>query len=148
MTLSVLTLTVLATWCVSDGSSVNNKTMELHDEMLTNYNPDIQSSVGTVLTVNLTFHLTSLNDLDEVKGVLGTVGYLMVCWVEDRISWNPLSYAGVTSILVPSEKVSLFLTCRITSTNLITLILNSLATVYDTRSFCGQCRSDSTQYAV
>lgn len=90
-------------------SVVNNKTMELHNELLSHYNVDIRPCVGCSgpLNINLTFYLTSLNDLDEVRGEMHTVGYLVVTWIEDRMTWNPADYAGVTHVVFPIEKVSL-----------------------------------------
>ena len=89
-------------------SIVNNKTMELHDKLLSYYNRDIRPCLGCTgpLSINLSFYLTSLNELDEVHGEMHTVGYLVVMWIEDRMTWNPLDYAGVTHVIFPAEKVS------------------------------------------
>ena len=89
-------------------SLVNNKTMELHDKLLSYYNRDIRPCLGCTgpLSINLSFYLTSLNELDEVHGEMHTVGYLVVTWIEDRMTWNPLDYAGVTHVIFPAEKVS------------------------------------------
>ena len=88
-------------------SLVNNKTMELHDTLLSYYNEDIRPCLGCAgpLNINLSFYLTSLNDLDEVRGEMHTVGYLVVMWIEDRMTWNPADYAGVTHVVFPAEKV-------------------------------------------
>ena len=88
-------------------SLVNNKTMELHDNLLSHYNADIRPCVGCSgpLNINLSFYLTSLNDLDEVRGEMHSVGYLVVMWIEDRMTWNPLDYAGVTHVVFPVAKV-------------------------------------------
>ena len=93
----------------SDCSSlINNKTMELHDNLLSNYNSDIRPCVGCSgpLSINISLHFTSLNELDEVHGEMHSVGYLVVRWIEDRLTWNPADYAGVTHVIFSSEKVS------------------------------------------
>ena len=92
----------------SNGSIVLNKTMELHQALLDNYNADIRPGVGNAdpLAVSLAYQLTSLNSLDAVKGEMNAAGYLAIVWIEDRMTWNPQDYGGVAQVLIPAKKVS------------------------------------------
>ena len=104
----IIFVLILVCLAYSECSSlVNNKTMQLHEDLLSHYNVDIRPCVGCAgpLPINLSFYLNSLNELDEVHGEMHSVGYLIVMWVEDRMTWNPADYGGVISVVLPITKV-------------------------------------------
>jgi len=43
--------------------------------------------------------------LNELAGEMVTVGYLTVVWVDPRLTWNPLEYAGIPYLMLSSTKV-------------------------------------------
>ena len=95
---------------VTCSAFANSKAEELHAFLTNAQNKDIPPCIGcgVPLQINITFHLVSLNDLDEVRGELNTIGYMTVSWVDDRIAWNPMDYAGIGTLMLPSDKVLSF----------------------------------------
>ncbi|KAK3589952.1 hypothetical protein CHS0354_034974 [Potamilus streckersoni] len=80
---------------------------ELHEDLLRNISQDVypRSNISAPLKVQIQFSLTSLNDLDEVKGELQVVGYLTVTWNDARFTWNPMMYGGIGTTVFPRTKV-------------------------------------------
>ena len=107
MMLAIICVCVAVYLQVVRADVVLDKSMELHKALLSNYANYLRPCVGCSepLVINLTFHLTALNDLGELKGEMNTVGFLKVTWMEDRMSWNPYDYAGVTSLLFKNTEV-------------------------------------------
>lgn len=67
-----------------------------------NVRPGVDQSVA--LDVNVTFNLVAIQNFDEIAETLSTVGFLLVTWRDERVTWSPASYAGVQSILAsPSD---------------------------------------------
>ena len=94
---------------VKSSTTANTKAEALHTFLVNTHNKDIPPCIGcgVPLQINVTFHLTSLNDLDEVRGQMNSIGYLTVSWHDDRIAWDPMNYSGIASMMLPREKVLL-----------------------------------------
>ena len=79
----------------------------LYRDLLRDYNPHIRpndkKTQGTAISV--TVHLISINEIEELTGVMSTVVYVDVTWRDPRMTWNKTKYGDVTDILFPQELV-------------------------------------------
>ena len=57
------------------------------------------------LTVNVSFSLVALTELNEVKGYISTVGFFTVTWYDDRMTWDSSDYDGLSEISIDHSKV-------------------------------------------
>ena len=57
------------------------------------------------LHVQCGFALMSVNEFDAKSGVLDLTGAIMMIWTDDRLSWDPNYYSGITEILLNKQKV-------------------------------------------
>ena len=71
------------------------------------YYKDIRPCVGcgTPLVLDVTFHYTFLNYLDEVAGEMSSIAYFTIQWFDSRLAWNPLEYEGIVTMVMPTDKV-------------------------------------------
>lgn len=103
--LEILTGVLLCSlFLVPSSATISNGTNTLFRTLISDIRPCLDCP--TPLNIGVTFHLTSLNKIDEIEGELNTVGFLTLVWVDERLTWNPL-LNGVGNILVPSTKVTL-----------------------------------------
>ncbi|KAK3089078.1 hypothetical protein FSP39_000594 [Pinctada imbricata] len=71
---------------------------KIQTEIIENYsykpsiNPDLKSDI------DVSFTLCTLNDFDEIRGNLETVGILYVLWNDARLVWNATYYGGIEYI--------------------------------------------------
>ena len=79
----------------------------LYRDLLRDYNPHIrpndEQTQGTAISV--TMHLISINEIEELTGVMSTVVNVDVTWKDPRMTWNKTKYGDVTDILFPQELV-------------------------------------------
>ena len=87
--------------------SKSSTAMGLLNRLLDNTTEDIRPGLDTdaPLSVNISYTLVALTELNEVKGYISTVGYLAVTWVDERMTWEPANYEGITSLTVDARKV-------------------------------------------
>ena len=87
--------------------SVTTKMQELLDEIKQNASSETRPGLDydSSVTVNITFHLEALTELNEVKGYITTIGYFDVSWIDDRVTWNPDDYEDIIYVPVDSSKV-------------------------------------------
>lgn len=90
------------------GSAFQNVSKELHERLFEHYEvDDIPSFMQpSALVVSVTYHLTSIMDLNELAGEMVTVGYLTVTWLDPRLTWNPFEFGGITYLMLTSTKVT------------------------------------------
>ncbi|KAK3090944.1 hypothetical protein FSP39_015940 [Pinctada imbricata] len=72
----------------------------LHTDLIQNikYKTSIRPELET--NVQFAYTLVSINDFDEIKGKIYTVGIIYVTWNDLRLSWNTDDYAGIRFISV------------------------------------------------
>lgn len=105
-------------------SVIQNASIELHGRLFENYEKDDIPSLmqAAPLTVSLSYHLTAIMDLNELTGEMVTVGYLTAVWVDQRLTWNPLEFAGITYLMLTSTKVCRFRFSLLTFSNQIHIV--------------------------
>ena len=87
--------------------STSLKTLELLNKLLSNATKDIRPGLDEKdpLVVNVSLNLVALTELNEVKGYISTVGFLDVSWIDERMTWDPADYKGISSVTIDSSKV-------------------------------------------
>lgn len=64
---------------------------------------NIRPSVHTKVTGSLS--LLSISGLDEISGTFSVMVTLTLLWNDDRLTWDPLKYKDLKSLLVPKSKI-------------------------------------------
>ena len=77
----------------------------LFNDLFLTYKKDLlpQKEVNRPVTVNVTFLLMGIRELDEKTGKLSVMSSLMLTWNDFRLKWNPSSYGNQTLIVIPEE---------------------------------------------
>jgi hypothetical protein len=92
-------------------SSVTPQTNENVKALITtifnNYTPKVRPVVnqGDPLPLDVSFYLSSINDVDEVKEKLVTTGYLSLLWTDELLRWTPSDYNGTEIIFIPQVEM-------------------------------------------
>ena len=79
----------------------------LYRDLLHDYNPHIRPNDDQTqrTVISVTMHLISINEIEELTGVMSTVVNVDVMWRDPRMTWNKTKYIDVTDILFPQELV-------------------------------------------
>ena len=86
--------------------SKSASTYALMNDLLANSSADIRPGFGDDYDfVNISFYLRALTELNEVNGYMSTAGVFEVSWIDDRITWDPEDYEGISYISFSSKKV-------------------------------------------
>ena len=94
--------TLLTVFIVSILSSTD-EIDRLTKDLLRNYSRKIRpiSNNSEVLYVYFSFNLISINEYDDVNGVLSVVGGPYLQWMDYRLTWDPRNYSGMTKVVMP-----------------------------------------------
>lgn len=89
-----------------DSQTIENVN-QLHSTVLSGYNKDIRpaNDQSQPVSVNISFELISIRELDEIMEKVSIVGILWMFWEDPRISWNPLAYNNTFSTRISNQKV-------------------------------------------
>ena len=87
--------------------SKTEKTNALLAALLTNTSDGVRPGLDydEPVYVNISFILVALNELNEVKGYMSTIGFFYVDWMDERMAWDPGDYEGISHISISSNKV-------------------------------------------
>ncbi|XP_061171487.1 acetylcholine receptor subunit alpha-like [Saccostrea echinata] len=79
----------------------------LLQDVFKNYSTDIRpkENLSEVLEVSIKPIVFSVNDFDEVSGVLSIVSSFMLVWHDFRLTWTPSNYGGIEELPVPKQKL-------------------------------------------
>ena len=91
-------------------SSQTNKDLKnLIDNIFASYTPKVRPVVNQqhALTLDVSFYLSSITEVNEVKEKLVTTGYLELSWTDELLSWTPSDYNNTETIFVPQVQVNL-----------------------------------------
>ncbi|XP_027009038.1 neuronal acetylcholine receptor subunit alpha-7a isoform X3 [Tachysurus fulvidraco] len=95
------------TTCLWRASIQGEHQRRLYRDLMKDYNPlerpvfnDTQS-----LTVNFSFSLMQIMDVDEKNQVLTTNIWLQLYWFDHYLKWNVSEYPGVTSVRFPDSQI-------------------------------------------
>ena len=92
---------------VPASSTISNSTRIIHETLLDGYNTDIRPCLDCLYPLNITifFYFSALIKLDELEGELHSVGFLKVTWLDERLTWDPVT-TGVGSVILSPDKVN------------------------------------------
>ncbi|XP_076095498.1 neuronal acetylcholine receptor subunit alpha-10-like [Mytilus galloprovincialis] len=65
--------------------------------------PSIDQNSSTLVTIDL--HVIGINGIDELSQKLATTAYLSVHWLDQYLTWTPVSYGNANYIKVPQDDV-------------------------------------------
>ncbi|XP_061172742.1 neuronal acetylcholine receptor subunit alpha-9-like [Saccostrea echinata] len=79
----------------------------LLQDVFKNYSTDIRpkENLSEVLEVSIQSFIFSVNDFDEVSGVLSIVSGFMLIWHDFRLTWTPSNYGGIEDLPVPKQRL-------------------------------------------
>ncbi|XP_061174315.1 acetylcholine receptor subunit beta-type unc-29-like [Saccostrea echinata] len=79
----------------------------LLQDVFKNYSSDIRpkENFSEVLEVSLQPFMFSVNEFDEVSGVMSIVCGFFLTWHDFRLTWTPSNYGGIQDIPVPKQKL-------------------------------------------
>ncbi|XP_030622023.1 neuronal acetylcholine receptor subunit alpha-7a isoform X1 [Chanos chanos] len=79
----------------------------LYRDLMANYNPLVRPVFNDShsLTVNFSFSLMQIMDVDEKNQVLTTNIWLQLYWYDYYLQWNVSDYPGVTSVRFPDSQI-------------------------------------------
>ena len=55
--------------------------------------------------MDVSLHLLSIHELDEVSETLKSTGYLEIYWKDDFLTWNPADYGGLQYSFFPQDDI-------------------------------------------
>ena len=58
-----------------------------------------------ITEVSISFSLNSILELDEVKGIMKTSGYLEIIWMDELLNWEPSEHGNNNYILLPQDEI-------------------------------------------
>ena len=72
-----------------------------------NYNTRVRPPIknSETLYVNVSFMLMSVNEYDAVSGVLDVTGAMALYWTDNRLSWDPDDYSGISEIQLKQSDI-------------------------------------------
>lgn len=80
---------------------------ELYNNLTGDHNrylrPTDDQSLAT--TIATSFHIVTLQEINEVKGTVSITGYFDLKWKDVSLQWNPYTYGNITSIVLPLDLV-------------------------------------------
>lgn len=76
-------------------------------ELFRNYSTDIRPSQNLSETIKISLYpfLFSVNDFDEVSGVISIVGGFALDWHDFRLAWTPTNYGNIQMLPIPRKKL-------------------------------------------
>ncbi|XP_034031530.1 neuronal acetylcholine receptor subunit alpha-7-like [Thalassophryne amazonica] len=100
-------MNILMLCCFIQGSLQGVYQRRLYKELMKNYNP-LERPVGNdshSLTVQFSFSLLQIMDVDEKNQVLTTNIWLQLYWTDYYLQWNMSDYPGVTNVRFPDYQI-------------------------------------------
>ncbi|XP_062583242.1 neuronal acetylcholine receptor subunit alpha-3-like [Saccostrea cucullata] len=97
--------------CIIFGTRVQgamfSDSSSLYQNLFGNYNPDLrpQTNLSEPTKVGIYVYLISLNNLDEISGILSVVAAFRLEWNDFRLAWSPSTYGGLDNLPVPLKKI-------------------------------------------
>ena len=81
--------------------------VSLYSDLFTDYDNELLPVYDLKKTtfVNLSSSIQSINQFDELTGQLDLTMLFTLTWIEDRMTWNPDHYNGITNVLVTVSDV-------------------------------------------
>ncbi|XP_061189928.1 neuronal acetylcholine receptor subunit alpha-5-like [Saccostrea echinata] len=85
----------------------NQNLQTLISDLFANYSSKVRPMIIQNQPVNLdvSFYLSSVNEVSEVKEKLVTTGYLMLSWTDELLRWTPSNYNNTDTIFIPQNDI-------------------------------------------
>ncbi|OWF50067.1 neuronal acetylcholine receptor subunit alpha-2-like [Mizuhopecten yessoensis] len=79
----------------------------LMDDVFANYSREIRpaKNLDNTVTVNTSFFLLFILDVNEVSGSISLSGGMNMLWTDYRLEWRPSDYGGIIDMMVNSSKI-------------------------------------------
>lgn len=87
--------------------STNEDAKRLYDDLMVNYNRHRRPSNGPhlPLTIKLNLRLSQIIDVHEIDQIMTCSVWLKQTWIDKKLSWDPVTYGGVSVLYVPYEMI-------------------------------------------
>lgn len=84
-------------------SQTSNDLKELVNDLFSSYSLKVRPVVNQQqpLLLDVSFYLSSINEVNEVKEKMVTTGYLDLLWTDELLEWTPADYNNTKQIFVP-----------------------------------------------
>ncbi|XP_048748158.1 neuronal acetylcholine receptor subunit alpha-6-like [Ostrea edulis] len=88
-------------------SQTNQNMQSLMNDIFSNYSPKVRPMVNQQdpLPLDVSFYLSSINEVNEVREKLVTTGYLSLTWTDELLRWTPSDYNNTDTIFIPQNDV-------------------------------------------
>ena len=72
----------------------------LHTTLTNGYNKNVRpkTNQSETTTIHVAFELKSITSLDEVNGILTTVGIMNALWIDENLQWDPSNHGNIEHI--------------------------------------------------
>ncbi|XP_060573539.1 acetylcholine receptor subunit alpha-like [Ruditapes philippinarum] len=87
-------------------ASINDTNVLLRN-LLDGYNKNVRpvENQTNAVHVNATFVLVTIQDLDEIRGILSVMGIMSMQWYDASMVWDPLAYGDVEYVMTSYKEV-------------------------------------------
>lgn len=87
--------------------AVFSDTSALYQYLFANYTSDLrpQADLSQPIKIGFKLYLFSINNFDEISGILSAVVGISMQWKDFRLEWTPSSYSGLNTLTVPRDKI-------------------------------------------
>ncbi|VDO20234.1 unnamed protein product [Brugia timori] len=98
--ISLMSLVASVAYCNEDAK-------RLHDDLMANYNKHRRPApaANKPITIKLKLRLSQIIDVHEIDQIMTCSVWLKQVWTDEKLSWNPKNYGGVSVLYVPYEMI-------------------------------------------
>ncbi|XP_060064715.1 acetylcholine receptor subunit beta-type unc-29-like [Ylistrum balloti] len=103
----MLIILALVALIPSSMSQSSTEGTNLYTALMTSYQKHVRpgTDYSVPLSVNIRFSLMTIQGFDETEGKFSITGFFTITWVDNRLTWTPASYGGLTSTLLSQKEV-------------------------------------------
>ncbi|XP_062604278.1 neuronal acetylcholine receptor subunit alpha-6-like, partial [Saccostrea cucullata] len=85
----------------------NQNVQTLISDLFDNYTPKVRPTViqDHPIQLDVSFYLSSVNEVSEVKEKLVTTGFLVLIWIDELLRWTPSDYNNTDTIFIPQNEI-------------------------------------------
>lgn len=100
-------LTIFATLTSSATAQTSTDGTNLYTALMTGYQKHVRpgTDYSVPLTINVTFGLITIQEFAESEGKFVITGFFTINWFDDRLTWTPATYNGITNTLLSQKEV-------------------------------------------
>ena len=93
----------LCIWVCSVKTQTSGDLKQLISDVFNSYSNKIRPVLNQSdpLNLDVSFYLSSITEVNEVKEKLVTTGYLELSWTDEHLTWTPSDYNNTQEIFVP-----------------------------------------------